>query len=91
MKKKFAKCDHIDVDWGVAEEEEDIYQTPVVEVAATGTMKKSETTGDLVDKGEIPLHYLPVPVDLSQSLLQQRPQPFGRLSRAPQRLAWLRA
>ena len=31
-KKKFSKCDHIDVDWGVGEEgEEDIYQTPIID------------------------------------------------------------
>lgn len=50
VKKKFTKCDHIDVDWGVGEEEEDIYQTPVVDSLPTGTMKKSDTTGDLADK-----------------------------------------
>lgn len=32
-KKKFTKCDHIDVDWGVGDQEgeEEIYQTPVID------------------------------------------------------------
>lgn len=36
-KKKFAKCDHIDIDWGVStgEQEEEIYQTPIVDSQPT--------------------------------------------------------
>lgn len=56
-KKKFTKCEHIDVDWGVggAEGEEDIYQTPVGggfigrSISPGGGIKRSETTGNLDD------------------------------------------
>ena len=64
LKKKFAKCDHIDVDWGVGdggEGEEDIYQTPVIDsqmssavpgpsAGSEGTLKKSETVGSFHDE-----------------------------------------
>ena len=67
-KKKFTKCDHIDVDWGVGdggEGDEEIYQTPVVDMQSNssvpgpsaggeGTLKKSETVGSFQEqhKGE---------------------------------------
>ena len=53
-KKKFAKCDHIDVDWGVGEEEEDIYQTPVIEsIPAVESSKKTDATGNIAEKGDL--------------------------------------
>ena len=51
-KKKFTKCEHIDVDWGVGDQEEDIYQTPLVDMQPPeGGMKKSETTGNIAGGG----------------------------------------
>ena len=64
LKKKFTKCDHIDVDWGVGdggEGEEEIYQTPVIDsqtssavpgpsAGSDGTLKKSETVGSFQDE-----------------------------------------
>jgi hypothetical protein len=64
LKKKFTKCDHIDVDWGVGdggEAEEEIYQTPVIDsqmssavpgpsAGSDGTLKKSETVGNFQDE-----------------------------------------
>ena len=68
LKKKFTKCDHIDVDWGVGDGgEEEIYQTPIIEGqpnsvvpapssgGTEGTLRKSETVGSFQDernKGE---------------------------------------
>lgn len=55
-RKKFTKCDHIDVDWGVAEEgEEEIYQTPITESQQTrasppttvGSIKRSGTADQI--------------------------------------------
>ncbi len=64
LKKKFTKCDHIDVDWGVGdggEGEEEIYQTPVIDsqmssavpgpsAGSDGTLKKSETVGNFQEE-----------------------------------------
>lgn len=67
LKKKFTKCDHIDVDWGVGyggEGEEEIYQTPVIDVqsgsatpgpspggyGSEGILKKSETVGSFPEE-----------------------------------------
>lgn len=61
LKKKFTKCDHIDVDWGVGdggEGQEDIYQTPVIDAQSSsasgygpeGTLKKSETVGSFPEE-----------------------------------------
>ena len=65
LKKKFTKCDHIDVDWGVGdggEGEEEIYQTPVVDAQSSsatpssgglgseGILKKSETVGSFPEE-----------------------------------------
>lgn len=64
LKKKFTKCDHIDVDWGVGdggEGEEEIYQTPVIDsqtssavpgpsAGSDGTLKKSETVGSFLEE-----------------------------------------
>ena len=64
LKKKFTKCDHIDVDWGVGdggEGEEEIYQTPVIDsqmssavpgpsAGSDGTLKKSETVGSFQEE-----------------------------------------
>ena len=63
-KSKFAKCDHIDIDWGVSgEQEEDIYQTPILDSqpapatseqplppgSSNGTaIKHSASSGDIV-------------------------------------------
>ena len=44
-KKKFSKCEHIDVDWGVEDDDNDLYQVPVV----PGGMKRSGTDGALVE------------------------------------------
>ena len=59
-KKKFSKCEHIDVDWGVGNDEEDIYQTPVIDsqpaaitsqpLTTGGSIKKSETTGNFAGR-----------------------------------------
>ena len=55
-KKKFGKCEHIDVDWGVEDEEDDIYQTPTLasqplsspNLQHHGTsIKRSDTTGNI--------------------------------------------
>ena len=48
LKKKFTKCDHIDVDWGVGdggEGEEDIYQTPVVDAQSSSASQGPSTGG----------------------------------------------
>ena len=64
LKKKFTKCDHIDVDWGVGDGggEEEIYQTPIIDGqqnsavpapssgGTEGTLKKSETVGSFQDE-----------------------------------------
>jgi len=50
-RKKFTKCDHIDVDWGVAEEgEEEIYQTPITESQQTRTSPPT-TVGSIKRSG----------------------------------------
>lgn len=50
-RNKFTKCEHIDIDWGVAaiEQEEDIYHTPGV--LQGGGMKRSETADNLSSNG----------------------------------------
>ena len=39
------------MDWGVEDQEEDIYQTPVMDAQPPGGIKKSETTGDIAGGG----------------------------------------
>lgn len=48
-KKKFTKCEHIDVDWGVEDDNSDVYQVPVVTPPHPGGMKRSGTDGALVE------------------------------------------
>ena len=68
LKRKFTKCDHIDVDWAVVNsDEEEIYQTSITygqqnsavpapsSGGTEGILRKSETVGsfqDEQDKGE---------------------------------------
>ena len=39
------------MDWGVEDQEEDIYQTPVMDAQPPGGIRKSETTGDIAGGG----------------------------------------
>ncbi|XP_011402926.1 PREDICTED: arf-GAP with SH3 domain, ANK repeat and PH domain-containing protein 2-like [Amphimedon queenslandica] len=55
-KKKYSKCEHIDIDWGVSNgdcENESIYQTPVDlgHGSGNGGMKRSETEDNIVGGG----------------------------------------
>ena len=56
-KKKFGKCEHIDVDWGVEDEDDEIYQTPTLVSQPLpspnlqhhhgSSIKRSDTTGNI--------------------------------------------
>ena len=51
-RKKFSKCEHIDVDWGVDDEDEEIYQTPTTSSQpqppqSSASIKRSDTTGNI--------------------------------------------
>ncbi|XP_064381820.1 arf-GAP with SH3 domain, ANK repeat and PH domain-containing protein 1-like isoform X2 [Halichondria panicea] len=63
-KKKFSKCEHIDVDWGVGGDgEEDIYQIPVApstSPSGDSSLKRSETTGNMADDVSVVVHKPPV-------------------------------
>ena len=48
LKKKFTKCDHIDVDWGVGdggEGEEEIYQTPIIDTQPSSAVPGPSVSG----------------------------------------------
>ena len=53
-RKKFAKCEHIDIDWGVDDEDEEIYQIPTTASqpqpspkSPEGGIRRSDTTGNI--------------------------------------------
>ena len=55
-RKKYSKCEHIDIDWGVSNgdcESESIYQTPVDlgHGSGNGGMKRSETEDNIIGGG----------------------------------------
>lgn len=54
-RKKFGKCEHIDIDWGVSNgdcENESIYQTPVdLGHNGNGGMRRSETADNIMGGG----------------------------------------
>lgn len=45
-RKKLSKCEHIDIDWGVDGEEEEIYQIPTT-ASQPQPIKRSDTTGNI--------------------------------------------
>ena len=55
-KKKFGKGEHIDIDWGVEDEDDEIYQTPTLASQPLpspnlphhgSSIKRSDTTGNI--------------------------------------------
>ena len=54
-KKRFGKCEHIDVDWGVEDDDDEIYQTPTPvsqplpspKIQHGPSIKRSDTTGNI--------------------------------------------
>ena len=54
-RKKFGKCEHIDMDWGVDGDDEDIYQTPTTasQPQPSSSIKRSDTTGNISGEGQV--------------------------------------
>ena len=50
-RKKLSKCEHIDIDWGVDGEEEEIYQIPTT-ASQPQPIKRSDTTGNIAGSEE---------------------------------------
>ena len=74
-RKKFAKCEHIDIDWGVDGEEEEIYQIPttVSKPQPTGGIKRSDTTGNISGSKTPPVPKSPSSSTVSDGVHLRRP------------------
>lgn len=77
-RKKFGKCEHIDIDWGVDGEEDEIYQIPTTvskpqPMASPGGIKRSDTTGNISGSKTPPVPKSPSSSTVSDVVNLRRP------------------
>jgi Arf-GAP/SH3 domain/ANK repeat/PH domain-containing protein len=80
-KKKFGKCEHIDVDWGVEDEDDEIYQTPTLVSQPLpspnlqhhhgSSIKRSDTTGNISEPKTPPT--VPKSPSVHDNITRRRP------------------